>query len=60
MIDREHELPIARQAKVLNISRGSVYYRPKAVSAADLALIGRLTSCILSFRSRGLGCCAIF
>ena len=27
MIDRDHDLPIARQAKVLNISRGSVYYQ---------------------------------
>ena len=26
MIDREHDLPIARQAEALNVSRGSVYY----------------------------------
>jgi putative transposase len=26
MIDREHDLPITRQAEVLRISRGSVYY----------------------------------
>jgi len=26
MIDRSHDLPITRQAKVLNVSRGSVYY----------------------------------
>jgi len=25
MIDRAHDLPIGRQAKVLNISRGAVY-----------------------------------
>ena len=31
MIDREHDLPIAKQAKVLHISRGSVYYRPRPV-----------------------------
>ena len=29
MIDRSHELPIARQAKALNVSRGSVYYLPR-------------------------------
>ena len=28
MIDREHDLPITKQAKVLRISRGSVYYTP--------------------------------
>ncbi len=28
MIDRTHDLPIVRQAKVLNISRGCVYYKP--------------------------------
>jgi putative transposase len=26
MIDRGHDLPITKQAEVLNISRGSVYY----------------------------------
>jgi len=29
MIDREHDLPITKQAKVLRISRGSVYYRAR-------------------------------
>jgi hypothetical protein len=28
MIDRDHKLSITRQASLLNISRGSVYYRP--------------------------------
>ena len=32
MIDREHDLPITTQAKVLHISRGSVYYLPRPVS----------------------------
>ena len=39
MIDRTHELPVKRQAELLNISRGSVYYRPKPVSVADLVLM---------------------
>lgn len=39
MIDRAHDLPLNRQAKVLGISRGSVYYLPRAVPAADLALM---------------------
>ena len=42
MIDRTHELPIKRQAELLNISRGSVYYHPEPVSAADLALMRRI------------------
>ena len=39
MIDRSHDLPITRQAQVLSISRASVYYRPRAVSDADLAIM---------------------
>jgi putative transposase len=42
MIDREHDLPITKQAEVLNISRGSVYYLPRPVSDADLELMRRL------------------
>ncbi len=42
MIDRDHDLPITKQAEVLRISRGSVYYLPRPVSAADLALMRRL------------------
>jgi len=42
MIDRTHDLPVARQANVLSISRGSVYYKPKPVSVADLALMRRI------------------
>ena len=42
MIDRDHELPIAKQAKALGISRGSVYYLPRPVPAADLAVMRRM------------------
>jgi putative transposase len=42
MIDRAHDLPISRQAAALNISRGSVYYLPRPVSSADLALMRRI------------------
>jgi putative transposase len=42
MIDRQHELPVTHQAKLLNVSRGSVYYLPKPVSQADLALMRRI------------------
>ena len=42
MIDRTGKLPITRQAEILNISRGSVYYLPKPVSEADLTLMRRI------------------
>ena len=42
MIIREHELSITKQAEVVNISRGSVYYLPRPVSASDLEIMRRL------------------
>ena len=42
MIDREHDLPIGRQAQLLGMSRGSVYYLPRPVSDADLSLMSRI------------------
>ena len=42
MIDREHKLPLTRQAEALGISRGSVYYLPAPASGADLALMRRI------------------
>ena len=42
MIDRDHELPITRQAELLDISRGSVYYLPRPTSEADLELMRRI------------------
>ena len=42
MIDRGHGLSVTRQAKLLGISRGTVYYLPQPVSDADLALMRRL------------------
>lgn len=42
MIDQNHDLPITRQAQLVGISRGAVYYLPKPVSPADLALMRRI------------------
>ncbi len=42
MIDRLHALPVARQARELGISRGSVYYLPRPVPAADLVIMRRI------------------
>jgi putative transposase len=53
MIDREHDLPIARQAAALNISRGSVYYLPRPASDADLAIMRRLDRLHLEFPFAG-------
>jgi len=57
MIDRTHALPITRQAHVLGISRGAVYYAPRPVSDADLALMRRIDAVHLEmpwFGARGL------
>ena len=42
MIDREHGLAVSKQATILNISRGSVYYRPRPVPGRDLRLMRRI------------------
>ena len=42
MIDGNHALSISRQAQLAGISRGSVYYLPRPVSPADLALMRRI------------------
>ena len=42
MIDRSHDLSVTRQARLLGLSRASVYYEPRPVPAADLALMRRL------------------
>ena len=53
MIDREHALPVARQASLLGISRGSLYYLPRPVSAADLAVMRRMDELHLEFPFAG-------
>ena len=53
MIDRDHALPIARQAKALNLSRGSVYYKPRPVSAEDLKVMRRLDELHLDYPFAG-------
>ena len=53
MIDRNDDLPVSRQAKVLGISRGSVYYLPRAVSADALALMRRIDELHLDYPFAG-------
>jgi putative transposase len=42
MIDRTHDLPVARQCQILSLARSSAYYRHQQVSEADLALMRRI------------------
>jgi putative transposase len=53
MIDRQHPLPLRKQAKALGISRGSVYYLPRPVSAADLAVMNRIDKLHLEYPFAG-------
>ena len=53
MIDRSHKLSIAKQAKALGISRGSIYYLPRPMSAADLAVMRRMDELHLDFPFAG-------
>ena len=42
MIDPGHDLPIKQQAEVLDISRSTVYYKPRPISEEDLWLMRRI------------------
>ena len=53
MIDREHGLSVTAQAKALGISRGSVYYKPRPISAADLTLMRRIDELHLDYPFAG-------
>jgi putative transposase len=53
MIDRDHDLPISRQAKVLNLARSTVYYKRRTVSVEDMALMRRLDELHLNFPFAG-------
>ena len=53
MIDRQHDLPITKQAEILRISRGSVYYLPRPVPEADLTIMRRLDRLHLEFPFAG-------
>ena len=53
MIDRSHSLPLVRQARELGISRGSIYYLPKPVSPADLAVMRRIDELHMEFPFAG-------
>ncbi len=52
-MDRTHRLSISRQARLLGISRGSVYYQRRPPSAVDLALMRRLDELQLAYPFAG-------
>ncbi len=53
MIDRTHALPIQRQANLLGISRGSVYYRPRPIPPVDLQTMRRIDEIHLAHPTAG-------
>jgi len=53
MMDRLHGLSLTRQAAALGISRGSLCYRPRPVSAEDLALMRRIDELHLDYPFAG-------
>jgi len=53
MIDRSHKLSVSRQARILGISRGSVYYLPQPASVVDLALMRRIDELHLDYPFAG-------
>jgi len=53
MIDREHNLPLARQSELLRLSRSTLYYEPGPVPAADLAIMRRIDALHLDYPFAG-------
>ena len=53
MIEPAHDLPFQKQAEVLQISRSSVYYEPRPVSAPDLWLMRQIDELHLNYPFAG-------
>jgi putative transposase len=53
MIDKNHALSVVKQAGLLKLSRGSVYYLPRATSPADLAIMRRIDELHLDYPFAG-------
>ena len=53
MIDRGHDLPLGRQAELLKLSRSSVYYEPRPVPAAELAIMRQIDELHLNYPFAG-------
>ncbi len=53
MIDRAHDLPLVRQADLLRLGRSSLYYEPRPVPAAELAIMRRIDALHLDYPFAG-------
>ena len=53
MIDKEGKLPVSSQAKLLLLSRSSVYYRKREVSESNLVLMHRIDRLHLEYPFAG-------
>jgi len=53
MTDRDHRLSLSRQAELLGISRGSLYYEPRPVSENDLRLMRRIDALHMEYPFAG-------
>src|SRR5580693_5476254 len=53
MIDRGHDLPLGRQADLLGLSRSTLYYEPRPVPAAELAIMRRIDALHLDYPFAG-------
>lgn len=53
MIDRAHELALARQAELLKLSRSTLYYEPQPVPTAELATMRQIDELHLNYPFAG-------
>jgi putative transposase len=53
MIDRGHDLRLGRQAELLGLSRGILYYEARPVPAAELAIMRRIDELHLDYPFAG-------
>jgi putative transposase len=53
MIDRGHNLSLGRQAELLGLSRSTLYYEPRPVPAAELAIMRRIDELHLDYPFAG-------
>lgn len=53
MIDRSHDLPLARQAALRRLSRSRLSYEPRPVPAAELAIMRRIDALHLDYPFAG-------
>ena len=53
MINRAHELPLVRQAERLRLNRSSLYYAPRPMPAAELAVMRRIDALHLDYPFAG-------